>query len=135
MMTSHGEFNWIELQTYRPNEAIAFYRETIGWQFDAERMPSGGTYFIGLASGKPVCGVLTLDRTKSANKVDRWVTYIHIDDLEEAIVRLKNAGGEVLKAPWVAPGVGRITWIRDPVGAEIGWVTPEQKNIQYQKRR
>ena len=35
-MTTHGEFNWNELQTRNANTAIAFYQETTGWQFRAK---------------------------------------------------------------------------------------------------
>lgn len=123
-MTTHGEFNWIELQTYHADEAITFYRKTIGWEFLAEKMPSGGTYWIGLSSGKPVCGVLTLENKKGNNHRDRWITYIHVDDLDDAISRVENYGGEVLRTPWDVPGVGRVALIQDTGGAEIGWVKP-----------
>jgi predicted enzyme related to lactoylglutathione lyase len=126
-MTIHGEFNWNELQTHHPETAIAFYRETIGWEFRAEVMPSGGTYWIGLSSGKPVCGVLTIEESGGSPETDRWVTYVHVDDIDAAIGRLEEFEGHVLKAPWLVPGVGRVAWIRDPGGAEIGWVTPEKR--------
>ena len=51
MMTTHGEFNWIELQTHNANEAIAFYRETTGWNFRAEKMPTGGDLLDRLVIG------------------------------------------------------------------------------------
>ena len=124
-MSKHGEFNWNELQTSHVDKVLAFYRETIGWEFRAERMPSGGTYWIGLSAGKPVCGVLELEGTDDSRDTDRWVTYVHVDDLDNAINRIESLGGQVLKAPWVVPGVGHVAWIRDPGGAEIGWVTPE----------
>ena len=126
-MTTHGEFNWIELQTHNANQAIAFYQETIGWEFRAEKMPTGGTYWIGLSSGKPVCGVLTLDNNKGNSEPDRWITYVHIDDLDDAISRMQACGGELIRAPWEVPGVGRVAMIRDPGGAEMGWVTPVQQ--------
>lgn len=125
-MTFHGEFNWNELQTSRTDEAIAFYQKTIGWEFRAEHMPSGGVYWIGLSSGKPVCGVLTLNGSEGDGALDRWVAYVHVDDIDDAIVRAKGGGGSVIKVPWTVPGVGRVAWIRDPSGAEMGWVTPEQ---------
>lgn len=123
-MTTHGEFNWIELQTCHAQEAINFYQKTIGWKFIAENMPSGGTYWIGLSSNKPVCGVLTLKNRKGKNPPNRWMTYIHVDDLDAAISKVENSGGKVIRAPWEVPGVGRVAIIRDSGGAEIGWVTP-----------
>ena len=124
-MTHHGEFNWNELQTNQAAEVIQFYRETVGWEFRPEKMPSGGTYWIGVAAGKPVCGVLELTTTNETSEVNRWVTYVHIDNLDRAIDRVESLGGKLIRVPWVVPGVGRIAWIQDPCGAEIGWVTPE----------
>jgi len=123
-MTIHGECNWIELQTSYADEAINFYQNAIGWQFQAEKMPTGGTYWIGLSSGKPVCGVLTLENSERSNEVDRWIIYIHVDDLDDAVSKVKNCGGEVLRAPWKVPGVGRVAMIRDSGGAELGLVKP-----------
>ena len=127
-MTTHGEFNWIELQTRNADAAVTFYRNTIGWQFRAERMPSGGTYWIGLSYGRPVCGVLTLENNKDIGELDRWITYLHVDDLDDAIAKLQTCGGELIRAPWEVSGVGRVAMIRDPGGAEMGWVTPIQSD-------
>lgn len=121
-MTSHGEFNWHELQTHNPNEAMAFYGETIGWTFQPEEMPSGDTYWLIMASGKPVGGILTLHD----NTPDRWMTYIHVEGLDDAIERAKSNGATILREPWDVPGVGRVAMIREPGGAEVGWVTPVQ---------
>ncbi len=126
-MTNHGDFNWNELQTDQPDAVIQFYRETVGWEFRAEKMPSGGTYWIGVTAGKPVCGVLDLNSTNEYSKTNRWVTYVHINDLESAINQIARLGGKLIKAPWVVPGVGRVAWVQDPCGAEIGWVTPVAK--------
>lgn len=122
-MTKQGEFNWNELQTRDASAAIEFYKSTIGWTFEAEQMPSGGTYWIASAAGEPVCGVLTLDRG-DVDPSDRWVTYVHIDDIDEAIAKVTPLGGLVLRSPWDVPGVGRVAMVRDPGGAELGWVRP-----------
>ncbi len=123
-MSRQGEFNWNELQTYNAEKAIQFYQNTIGWEFLAEKMPLGGTYWIGLSAGKPVCGMLELTQQDGSLYFDKWVTYVHVDDIDSATNLVELSGGQILKAPWVVPGVGRVAWIRDPAGAEIGLVTP-----------
>lgn len=119
-MTKHGEFNWNELQTSNAERAIEFYGASVGWTFEAEQMPTGGTYWLCMASGQPVGGILTLPERKQ----DRWVTFIHVEDLDDAVGQVSDGGGEVLRAPWEVPGVGRIAMIRDSGGAEAGLVTP-----------
>lgn len=122
-MTKHGEFNWNELQTRDAEKAIRFYTSAIGWSFEREETPTGGSYWIGLASEKPVCGILTLERNREG-VTDRWVTYVHVNDLDCRIAKVRDLGGLVLRPPWEVPGVGRVAMVRDPVGADIGWVTP-----------
>lgn len=103
-MTWQGEFNWNELQTCDAQKAIDFYGESLGWMFEAEEMPSGGTYWLCLKSGKPVCGILTLEKSDGERNPDRWVTYIHVENLDEALARVADRGGVVLQAPWDVPG-------------------------------
>ena len=119
-MTTNGQFNWNELQTGDADRAIEFYAASVGWTFEAEQMPSGGTYWLCMASGQPVGGILTV----ADDEPDRWVTFIHVDSLDDAVTRVSDLGGDVLRAPWDVPGVGRIAMIRDPGGAEVGLVEP-----------
>lgn len=122
-MTNHGEFNWHELQTRDPERIKKFYAAALGWEFHPERMPSGGTYWLALAHGKPIGGILEVEESAETN-TDRWVTYIHVDRLDEVIERAKQGGASILREPWDVPGVGRVAMIREPGGAYVGWVTP-----------
>ncbi len=126
-MTKHGEFNWVELQTQNPDAAIEFYKKAAGWNFIAEAMPTGGTYWLAMLEDTVVCGIWTLDKDSNELTKNRWVTYLHVDDIDGALGQAKSIGAEVLREPWDVPGVGRIAMIRDPGGAEIGWVTPSAK--------
>ena len=121
-MTKHGEFNWHELQTRDARKAMAFYRETIGWTFHPEKMPTGDTYWLIMASGRPVGGILTL--TDAEVLPERWVTYIHVENIDSRVTRAKDNGATVLREPWDVAGVGRVAMLREPGGAEVGWVTP-----------
>lgn len=123
-MTIHGEFNWVELQTRNPEAAIAFYKETAGWQFQPETMPGGGTYWLAMLGEKVVSGIWTLGKDDDSSGDNRWLVYLHVDNIDAAVEQARSAGAEVLREPWDVPGVGRVAMIRDPGGAEIGWVTP-----------
>ncbi|MDJ0704894.1 MAG: VOC family protein [Leptolyngbyaceae cyanobacterium MO_188.B28] len=122
-MTNHGEFNWHELQTRDPQKAMTFYADTVGWTFYPEQTPSGGVYWIAMASGKPVAGILNMEDA-SDPITDRWMIYIHVDGLDDAIESARNNGAAILCEPRNVPGVGRVAVIREPGGAETGWVTP-----------
>ncbi len=123
-MTKHGEFYWIELQTHNTDAAIEFYKNVAGWNFLAETMPSGGTYWLAMLGEKVVCGIWTLEQDNGEITSNRWVIYLHVDEIDDALEQAKLNGAEVLREPWDVPGVGRIAMIRDPGGAEVGWVTP-----------
>ena len=128
-MTNHGEFYWHELQTRDPQQAMTFYADTVGWTFYPEQMPSGGLYWIVMASDKPVAGIWNLE--DASNPItDRWMTYIHVDDLDDAIASARNNGATILHKPRNVPGVGRVAVIREPGGAEIGWVTPVRHDTE-----
>lgn len=107
---------------------MAFYEKTVGWTFYPEEMPSGGIYWIVMTSSKPIGGILKLEDT-SDPRPDRWMIYIHMDRLDEAIECAKSQGATILREPWDVPGVGRVAMLREPGGAEIGWVTPLQREI------
>lgn len=123
-MTKHGEFNWIELQTQNTEAAIEFYKNAAGWDFQAETMPNGGTYWLAMLEEKVICGIWTLDKGDDESATNRWVVFLHVDDVDSAVVQARLLGAEVLREPWNVAGVGRIAMIKDPGGAEIGWVAP-----------
>ena len=126
-MTRHGEINWTELITADPQQAMAFYGRTLGWTFDGEAMPNGHTYWIILSQGRPVGGIMHLEASYAPADGDRWMTYIHVDDLDVAVLSAEQAGATVLRQPWLVPGVGRVCILKQPGGAVIGWVTPAQR--------
>lgn len=123
-MTKHGEFNWLELQTENIDEVLEFYEKTAGWHFQPETMPDGGTYWLAMLDKKVVCGIWTLEKTGGQTINNRWVVYLHVDNIDSALDQARSIGADVLREPWDVPGVGRVAMIRDPGGAEIGWVTP-----------
>ena len=123
-MTTHGQFNWNELIAADPDRAMAFYAETLGWSFEAETMPTGDTYWLILADGAPVGGIMPASASYIPYDGDRWMTFIHCDDLDGATKRAAASGAVVLRAPWRVPGVGRVCVLREPGGAVVGWMTP-----------
>ena len=60
---SHGTFCWNELMTSDVERAKRFYRDTIGWTFEA--MPMGkGTYWIAKSGDKMAGGIFELDQPR-----------------------------------------------------------------------
>ncbi|MBO6639471.1 MAG: VOC family protein [Roseitalea sp.] len=126
-MTRHGEINWTELITADPQQAMDFYGATLGWTFEGETMPDGHTYWIILSDGRPVGGVMHLEASYAPADGDRWMTYIHVDDLDAAVDAARRKGATIMRPPWAVPGVGTVCILRQPGGAMVGWVTPVER--------
>jgi predicted enzyme related to lactoylglutathione lyase len=55
-----------------------------------------------------------------------WLYYITVDDLDAALKRVKDKGGEVLNGPMEVPGGDRVAQCHDPEGAAFAlyWRKP-----------
>lgn len=122
-MWTHGSFFWNELNTRDPERAKAFYGDLLGWTFEAMSMPEG-TYWVAKAGERAVGGIFTMSGPEFEGIPEHWFSYVSVDDLDARVARVGGAGGEVLRAPWDIPGIGRIAIVRDSNGAAIGWITP-----------
>src|SRR5215831_12587936 len=49
---AHGNFHWNELRTRDVERAKRFYKETVGWTFEAMQTPDGQPYWVAMAGGK-----------------------------------------------------------------------------------
>lgn len=118
-MRTHGAFSWSELQTTDVAAAAAFYREVLGWEVQAMDLPNG-SYTAIAAGGRPLGGIVP-----GSGGAARWLAYVTVDDVDARTARAAAAGAVVLKAPFSAPGVGRMATIEDPAGAPICFITYE----------
>ena len=124
-MTPHGVFLWNELNTWSVDKAKAFYSETLGWHYESHPMAKGGTYTLCKAGDAPVAGIFEMKPDAGFDGMrDHWFAYIAVDDIDVRVAGVAAAGGEVCRAPFDVPDVGRIAIVRDSAGAVIGWMTP-----------
>lgn len=120
-----GEIHWSECATREPEKVKAFYSEIVGWTMTAWPMPGGGgDYIVAMQGDRPVAGILPMSGEAFEGIPPHWMTYIHINDVDHAAQQVVELGGEVVRAPWDVPGVGRIAIIKDPGGATVGLMTP-----------
>jgi len=123
MANKHGDFVWYELLTPDADAAQRFYGEVVGWQI-ARGDLSGLDYRVLSAqaaesdASHQIGGIMPLTPAMidgGARAI--WLGYIEVDDVDQAVTRLQNAGGRVLMAAADLPGVGRIALVADPQGA------------------
>ena len=112
---------WHELNTAKPDEAMAFYAAALGWSFEGLTLPDGAPYWIGRQNGRPVAGVYRLDAAH-ADVPAHWMTYMAVPDMPRAERDAISAGGAVVRRAVTLEGIGTLCVVTDPAGAMIGLI-------------
>jgi len=114
----HGEICWHELNTRNLSAAKEFYKGLFGWQIEQSKVTEMPYEEIHLGE-KPFGGMMEINEGWGENwqKIpSAWMTYIAVDDIAEAVAKIRKHGGGVCIEPFDAPGVGKISVVNDPSG-------------------
>ncbi len=113
----HGEICWRELTTNNVGAAKQFYAELLGWEFKESEI-SPVEYPEIVVGGKPCGGMMQMTEDwGDPLPPSHWMNYIAVDDVNAAVEKIKEYGGNVCIPPFDAPKVGRISVVSDPGGA------------------
>jgi len=124
MTTKNGRFVWYELMTTDPQAAKVFYGEVIGWK--TRPFGSAGDYEMWVGAQGPLGGVTVLpEEAKKMGAPPHWMANVTVADLDAALVKVKESGGQVYAGPMAVPTVGRFAVVADPQGATISAFQPE----------
>jgi predicted enzyme related to lactoylglutathione lyase len=124
MSENHGRFIWYELITTDLDGASRFYDSVVGWTHE-DMTSDDMTYRMVKAGGDGVGGMLIIPpEAKAMNAPPSWAGYICVDDCDGAAAKIKNLGGQVLRAPDDIPGIGRFAVVADPQGAVFEIMKP-----------
>ena len=111
-----GQFSWHELATSDYKGAFAFYSELFGWEpQEAMDMGEAGIYQLYGRGEAPLGGMF--------NKPDEmpgppmWLYYVSVDDVNSAVRKVEDLGGQVVNGPMEVPGGDLIAQCLDPQGA------------------
>lgn len=110
-----GALCWTELSSRDPEGAAAFYGALFGWEACETETP-GGPYTIFSLDGTDVGGVVHMNE-EWGDMPAAWMPYFGIADLDAAMARIPQLGGDVAVGPLEAKGVGRFAVVQDPQGA------------------
>jgi uncharacterized protein len=116
-----GTPSWVDLMTSDPEGARTFYAGLFGWEIEVGP-PETGNYGMARLRGHNVAGLggePARDGMPTA-----WTTYIATDDVDGAVKRIADAGGEVMMGPMDVMGEGRMAVATDPTGAVFGMWQP-----------
>lgn len=113
-----GDFSWHELNTGDWEAAWKFYSQLFSWKA-TESMDMGGelgTYFMfQRADADGSMGGMSNAATMMGAP-PHWLYYITVDDIDAAVTRIKNGGGQILNGPMDVPGGDKIAQCMDPQG-------------------
>jgi predicted enzyme related to lactoylglutathione lyase len=99
---------WNELATPDPARARDFFGELLGWTLEPEESGYGVIKNNGALNG----GI----RPPQDGEPTHWLVYFTTEKCDEAIGKIREAGGSVIAGPMDTP-VGRVAAVRDPQGA------------------
>jgi predicted enzyme related to lactoylglutathione lyase len=109
-----GCFTWNDLATSDMETAQEFYTELFGWE--AEQLDTNGRppYTVWRNNGRTNGGMRPLAPQDGAPP--HWLVYFTVDDVDDAVRRVDELGGEIVVEPFTVPA-GRFAVLRDPQGA------------------
>lgn len=127
-MIETGTFLWNELLTDDQATAGCFYSHLFGWERKEVDAGPLGTYTIFRHNGRDVAGMMNPTAPDyGASPPPKWIAYIAVEDSDAIAARVTELGGTVIESPLDVPGVGRICMFKDPVGAHVYVLQPEQR--------
>ncbi len=112
-----GQFVWRELMTPDVEKARAFYGELLGWTYQEMPMPTG-PYTVFKQGDQMVAGAMALPAGDPAPPA--WMSYVSVADVDEALKKVGENGGQVIMPPMDVPNVGRFAVTADPTGGVLG---------------
>lgn len=113
-----NSISYLRIPAPAPATLARFYARVFGWA--VEPLESGDARFAD-GSGH-VIGHFQADQTPAGEAGVR--PYVYVDDLDAALARVVEGGGEVVTAPY-AEGDLRVATFTDPAGNVVGaWHRP-----------
>ncbi|MFL6247013.1 MAG: VOC family protein [Thermoanaerobaculia bacterium] len=109
-----GSFCWVELSTNDGAAARAFYSQLFGWTMRDVPISDGEVYTIFQNRGRDAAAMYAGSNTGAP---PNWMSYIAVDNVDEAVIRAKELGGNVLAEPMDVFDSGRMAVLADNQGA------------------
>lgn len=114
-----GKIIWRDLITEDVAAAKRFYGGMFGWTFQDTQGPTGNDYVVVRSGDVYVAGMVGIERAADGENYSRWLPYISVPNIDEAVSRTVAAGGSVAVTARDV-NLGRVAAIIDPEGAVVG---------------
>ncbi len=114
-----GKVVWNDLITEDLAAARRFYGGLFGWRFEHAQAEGGREYTLARAGDVFVAGLVPVAHRPDDQPLSRWLPYLSVADVDQAVGRATAAGGRVAVGARDVR-LGRVAAIVDPEGAVIG---------------
>ena len=123
-----GYVGWHELLAVDWRKAFEFYGDVFGWQgTEADTGPTD-SYRLFAAGGRTVGGIVT---KRSVEPIPFWLYYFNVGDIDAAMARVSQGGGQVFAGPFEVPDGSWVVRCIDPQGAVFALQGPRsQANVK-----
>jgi predicted enzyme related to lactoylglutathione lyase len=108
---------WFELHTRAYEPTVAFYRDVFGW--DVHTMSDTDEFrYSTLGEGEGQLAGIMDDSPYPGDEPAHWAVYFAVSDADEAIARIQELGGNVVRPAEDTP-YGRLATVADPTGTQF----------------
>jgi len=120
-----GLISWLDLTVSDASTTRDFYRQVVGWSVQDVEMEDGSERYADYKmfgdDGNPAAGVCHA-RGVNLGLPPIWMIYLPVGDLAESVRRVREEGGEIIKATRGNDGEYACAVVQDPVGACLALV-------------
>ncbi len=110
-----GTPSWVDLGSPDLDASALFYGGLFGWEaVETGPVEETGGYRMFMRDGRHVAGLGPLH---TADQPPIWTTYVSVQDADDAVRRIGEAGGRTLLEPLDVLEAGRMAVLADPAGA------------------
>lgn len=113
MMSEPGSLGWTQLNATDPERAKPFYTALLGWKFQDDANPMGGTYTTWLKSDGPAGGMMAMP-PGAEGAPSHWLVYWAVADARAAHAKAASLGAVTFVPPTDIPGMGTFAVLQDP---------------------
>lgn len=113
-----GTFSWVDLATVDVAAVKSFYSSLFGWTIEGRDGEGHGSAVCRLES-EVVCGMTQTPDSVRSPGATAWTSFVTVTDVDDAVTRATDDGGEVRLASFAVLEAGRMAVLEDPQGAEI----------------
>ncbi len=120
-----GAVGWHELHTTNHENAWPFYADLFGWRKtgNMDMGPAGAYVTFGHTDEPADVSLGGMFNPDAMTTPPFWLYYVNVQDIDQAVARIRDAGGRIMNGPAEVPG-GMVASCMDPQGCRFAVFAP-----------